>query len=80
MIFDLRVWPSFKKCGIASQLTPPGTPQRNGASERRNHTLLDMVHSMLSVTDNFSACREHLTENRLSFPSTPRWVRHSYLS
>ena len=34
----------------------------------------------LSVTDNFSACREYLTENRLSFPSAPRWVRHSYLS
>ena len=34
----------------------------------------------LSVTDNFSACREYLTENRLSFPSTPRWVRRSYLS
>ena len=34
----------------------------------------------LSVTDNFSACREYLTENRLSFPSGPRWVQHSYLS
>ena len=33
----------------------------------------------LSVTDNFSTCRENLTENRLSFPSGPRWVRHSYL-
>ena len=34
----------------------------------------------LSVTDNFSACRENLTDNHLSFPSAPRWVRHSYLS
>ena len=34
----------------------------------------------LSITDNFSACREYLTENRLSFLSAPRWVRHSYLS
>ena len=34
----------------------------------------------LYVTDNFSACREYLTENCLSFPSAPRWVRHSYLS
>ena len=34
----------------------------------------------LSVTDNFSACREYLTEKCLSFPSAPRWVRHSYLS
>ena len=34
----------------------------------------------LSITYNSSACRENLTENRLSFPSAPRWVRHSYLS
>ena len=34
----------------------------------------------LLVTDNFSACRKHLAENRLSFPSAPHWVRHSYLS
>ena len=33
----------LRKCGIISQLTPPGTPQRNGVSEHRNHTLLDMV-------------------------------------
>ena len=32
----------LRKCGIVSQLTPPGTPQRNGVSERCNHTLLDM--------------------------------------
>src|SRR3989337_2063460 len=34
----------------------------------------------LFVTDNFSACGEYLVENRLSFPSAPRWVQHSYLS
>ena len=34
----------------------------------------------LSITYYFSACRENLTENRLSFPSAPRWVRHTYLS
>ena len=34
----------------------------------------------LSITYYFSACRENLTENRLSFPSAPHWVRHSYLS
>ena len=28
---------------------PPGTPQRNGVSEHRNHTLLDMVRSMMSL-------------------------------
>ena len=35
--------------------------------------------TQLSVTDNFSVCREYLTENHLSFPFAPRWVRHSYL-
>ena len=41
----------LKQCGIVSQLTPPGTPQRNGVSECRNRTLLDMMHSMMSLTD-----------------------------
>ena len=39
----------LKQCGISSQLTPPGTPQRNGVSEHRNRTLLDMVQSMMSL-------------------------------
>ena len=30
----------IKQCGIVSQLTPHGTPQRNGVSERHNRTLL----------------------------------------
>ena len=33
----------LKQCEIVSLLTPPGTPQCNGVSEHRNHTLLDMV-------------------------------------
>ena len=41
----------LKQCGIVSQLTPPGTPQRNGVSDRRNRTLLDIVQSMMSLTD-----------------------------
>ena len=41
----------LKQCGIVSQLTPPGTPQRYGVSERRNRTLLDMVRSMMYLTD-----------------------------
>jgi hypothetical protein len=41
----------LRECGIVSQLTPPGTPQCNGVSERRNQTLLDMVRSMISLTD-----------------------------
>ena len=41
----------LKACGIVPQLTPPGTPQWNGVSERRNRSLLDMVQSMMSQTD-----------------------------
>ena len=41
----------LKQCGIVSQLTPPRTPQRNGASECCNRTLLDMVRFMMSLTD-----------------------------
>ena len=41
----------LKQCGIVSQLTPPRTPQCNGVSERRNRALLDMVRSMMSLTD-----------------------------
>ncbi|KAK8491388.1 hypothetical protein V6N11_073714 [Hibiscus sabdariffa] len=41
----------LKECEIVSQLTPPGTQQWNGVSERRNRTLLDMVWSMTSHSD-----------------------------
>ena len=41
----------LKQCGIVSQLMPPGTPQCNGVSERCNCTLLDMMQSMMSLTD-----------------------------
>ena len=41
----------LRKCGIVSQLTPPGSPQHNGVSEHHNRTLLDMVRSMMSLTD-----------------------------
>ena len=41
----------LKQCEIVSQLTPPGTPQHNGVSEHRNRTLLNMVRSMMSLTD-----------------------------
>ncbi|GJY91854.1 retrotransposon protein, putative, ty1-copia subclass [Tanacetum coccineum] len=40
----------LKACGIVQQLTPPYTSQHNGVSERRNHTLLDMVRSMMNLT------------------------------
>ena len=41
----------LKQCGIVSQLTPHGTPQHNGVSKCRNRTLLDMVRSMMYLTD-----------------------------
>ncbi|KAC9852096.1 hypothetical protein E3N88_45172 [Mikania micrantha] len=49
----------LKERGIVSQPTPPGTPQLNGVSERRNHTLLDMVRSMM--------CRTNLSHSFWSF-------------
>ena len=30
---------------------PPGTPQHNGVSEHHNRTLLDIVQSMMLLTD-----------------------------
>ncbi|MFS7937026.1 putative RNA-directed DNA polymerase [Helianthus anomalus] len=38
---------NFRSCGIISQLIPPGTPQHNGVSERRNRILFDMVRIMI---------------------------------
>ena len=40
----------LKQCGIVSQLTPPGTPQHNGVSERHTRTLLDIMQSMMFLT------------------------------
>ncbi|XP_021717062.1 uncharacterized protein LOC110684929 [Chenopodium quinoa] len=45
----LEAFEKFKE--FQNQLTPPGTPQLNWVSERRNRTLLDMVRSMMSFTD-----------------------------
>ena len=36
--------------GIVSQLTAPGTLEKNGVAERRNRTLLEMVRSMMSYS------------------------------
>ena len=46
-----------------------------------HYLLLFIIYliTKLFITYNFSACRENLTENRLSFPFAPHWVRHSYL-
>ncbi|GJZ61491.1 retrotransposon protein, putative, ty1-copia subclass, partial [Tanacetum coccineum] len=40
----------MKSYGIVSQLTSPYTPRHNRVSERKNHTLLDMVRSMMNLT------------------------------
>lgn len=36
-----------KSRGILRQFSTPHTPQQNGVAERKNHTLLDAVRSML---------------------------------
>ena len=38
----------LRECGIDAQYTMHGTLQQNDIVERRNRTLLDMVHSMLA--------------------------------
>ena len=40
----------LKKYGICAQYTMPGAPQQNCVAKKRNHTLLDMVRSMLSYS------------------------------
>ena len=52
----------FKDKGIIFEWTPPYTPQLNGVAKTRNHTLLNMVRSMISFTDlSISFCR-HILE------------------
>ena len=41
----------LKSRGIVPQLTPSGTPKRNGVSKQRNRTFLYMVQSMMSKSD-----------------------------
>jgi hypothetical protein len=36
--------------GIVAQYSMPGEPQQSGVAERRNCTLMDMVHSMMSYS------------------------------
>jgi transposase InsO family protein len=40
-----------KEHGIIHHYTLPYTPQQNGAAERRNRTLMDMVRSMMAYSD-----------------------------
>ena len=57
----------LKSCGIVPQLTPAGTPQRNGVSERRNRTLLDSVRSLMSLTNLLVSFRLCVRNNRIHF-------------
>ena len=41
---------------------------------------LQFILSQNYLSPTILVLSENLTENRLSFPSAPRWVRHSYLS
>ena len=36
--------------GIIHERTPPYSPQSNGITERKNHTLTDLVNAMLETT------------------------------
>jgi transposase InsO family protein len=40
----------LQKNGIVAQYSMSGDPQQNGVAERRNHTQMDMVRSMLSYS------------------------------
>ncbi|GJY26394.1 retrotransposon protein, putative, ty1-copia subclass [Tanacetum coccineum] len=53
----------LKAYGIIQQLTPLFTPQHNGVSERRNHTLLDMVRSMMNLTTLPLSFRDYALES-----------------
>jgi transposase InsO family protein len=39
--------------GIIHERTPPYSPQSNGIAERKNHTLIDLVNTMLEVAGLF---------------------------
>ena len=39
------------EAGIVHEFTPPYTPQHNGAAERKNRTIMNMVRSMLKCKD-----------------------------
>src|SRR3954466_6594917 len=41
---------------------PPGTPQHNGVSEHHNRTLLDIVQSMMFLTDSPISFWDHVLE------------------
>jgi hypothetical protein len=65
----------LKSCGIVPQFMPPRMPLRNGVSERRNQTLLDIVLSMMRQSNlslsfwGYTLERAYFTLNRVSSKS-----------
>ena len=51
MNIELRVWSSIKTMWNSFTNSCRLEHQSNGVSEHRNRTLLDMVQSMMSLTD-----------------------------
>ncbi|GJR53603.1 retrotransposon protein, putative, ty1-copia subclass [Tanacetum coccineum] len=54
----------LKDCGIVQQLTPSYTPQHNGVSERRNHTLLNMGCEALVKRDTPDKLQQRSAKTR----------------
>jgi hypothetical protein len=77
--------PSRTLCSLLETISACPLPQKDWATLmltcHRYRYLLVTKHlaNKQSVTDYFSACRNYLAKIRLSFPSAPRWDRHSYL-
>ena len=40
----------LEECSIVGQHTMPGTPRQNSVAKRRNHTLKDMIRSIIAHT------------------------------
>ena len=54
--------------GIVAQYSTPDEPQQNGVAERRNRTLMDMVHSMMSYSTVPLGLWMEALKNRHSYP------------
>lgn len=57
----------MKDCSIDAQYTMHNTPQQNGITERRNHTMLDMMQCMLMNFTLPNYCREMPLGRLLTF-------------
>ncbi|GKA33624.1 retrotransposon protein, putative, ty1-copia subclass [Tanacetum coccineum] len=56
-------------CHHCKELTPPYTPQHNGVFERRNHTLFDIVQSMMNLTTLSLSFLDYALESATRFPN-----------